>query len=309
MTYLKFLQVYGYERYYRLYGLLGGDARLREDALKLVLKKIERKEGKCTKIWYHLDEIADNPLLILHESAFDIRMLVWKKELLKEKTIKKLLNGLPELSGYSVIIDESTEVLPIFRDMYYKSSKGALVDCSKRPSSEKLQDFVRLRLNHVLGMKVPELVQIDLTKDDMTISNLFNIFSILEALNKEEVGLDDLRQFDLLRAEPEMFLVDLLFKKGKQEVLRYDFREIVPGRFFSRLYWSLIQRLQVKSTSSMQPTVAAGKLDMPLFQYSRSRKEVMKFEFRELYRRLYLVFSLMRWREHLGSVYLLLLYW
>lgn len=311
MTYLRFLQCYKYERYHRLYGLVGGDARLREDALKVLFRKIERREGKCSKIWYHLDEIAESPLLILHESAFDIRVLVWTPGLLEKKTIQKLLDELPKLSGYSVIVDESTEVLPIFRSMYHKSSKGMLIDCSKRPSRDPaiMEMFVSLRLNLVLGIKVPKTVQVDLTKDDMTINNLFNIFSILEALNRKEIGLDDLRQFDLLRGEPERFLIDELFEKGKQEVLRYDFREVIPGKFLGQLYRALILKLRVKSMGYMQSTAAAGKLGVSLFHYIQCRKEVEKLDFQDLYRRLFLVFSLMRWRDNLGSVYLLLLSW
>ena len=311
MTYLRFLQCYKYERYHRLYGLIGGDARLREDALKVLFRKIERKEGKCSKIWYHLDEIVESPLLILHESAFDIRVLVWAPGLLEKKMTQKLLNELPKLSGYSVIVDESMEVLPVFRSMYHKSSTGMLIDCSKRPSRDPriMEMFVSLRLNLVLGIKVPKTVQIDLTKDDMTINNLFNIFSILEALNRREIGLDDLRQFDLLRGNPEAFLVDELFKKGKQEVLRYDFREVIPEKFFRQLYRTLIQKLRVKSMGYMQSTVASGKLGVSLFYYIQCKEEVKKLDFQDLYRRLYLVFSLLRWRDKLGSVYLLLLYW
>lgn len=311
MTYLRFLQGYGYGTYYQLYGLVGGDARLREDALKVLFRKIERKEGRCSKIWYHLDEIAESPLLILHESAFDVRVLVWAPGLLEKKMIQKLLNELPKLSGYSIIVDESMEVLPIFRSMYHKSKTGMLVDCSKRPSKDPdiMEMFVSLRLNLVLGIKAPKPIQVDLTKNDVTIDNLFNIFSILEALNRREIGLDDLRRFDLLRGEPEAFLIDELFKKGKQEVLRYDFREIVPEKFFGQLYRALILKLRIKSMSHMQSTTAAGKLGVKLFYYTQCRKEVERLDFQDLYRRLYLVFSLLRWRNYLGSVYLLLLYW
>jgi len=312
MTYLQFLQGYKYKKYYRLYNLIGGDARLRGDALKVLFRKIERGEKRtCSKIWYHLDEIAESPLLILHDSAFDIRVLVWVPGLLEKEMTQKLLNELPKLSGYSVIVDESMETFPIFHSMYHKSSKGVMVVCSKRPSKDPkvMESFVSLRLNLVLGISVPKTVQIDLTRDDMTISNLFNIFSILEALNKKEICLDDLRQFDLLRGDPETFLVDELFKKGRQEVLRYDFREVIPEKFFRRLYGALILKLRVKSMSNMQSTVASGKLGMGLFHYMQCREEVKKLDFQDLYRRLYLVFSLLRWRKNLGSVYLLLLHW
>jgi len=172
-----------------------------------------------------------------------------------------------------------------------------------------MEMFVSLRLNLVMGIKVPKTVQVDLTKNDMTIDNLFNIFSILEALNRREIGLDDLRQFDLLRGDPESFLIGELFTKGKQEMLQYNFRGVLPEKFFGQLYRALILRLKVKSASSMQPTAAAGKLGLTLFRYIQYKDEVKKMDFQDLCRRLYLVFSLLRWRKQLGSVYLLLLYW
>jgi len=298
---------------HKVYALVGRQFRIQNDVLKILLRRIKRTDGESPNVWYHLDEIVGSPLLILHESGFGVRILVWKPNVLNlekredVKIVKKLLSGLQELSGRSIILDEAEEIKDVFEDIYGKGSKGLVIDCSTEPTITV--DFVRRRLSSAMGIIPSEEIYVDLTREDMTIGNLFNIFSVIEALNKKEISLDDLRRFDLLRGEPEMFLIDELFKKGKQEVLRYDFREIVPERFFRRLYQTLILKLRIKSMGYMQSTVASGKLGMNLFYYKQCREEVKKMDFQDLYRRLYLVFSLLRWRDNLGSVYLLLLSW
>jgi hypothetical protein len=281
--------------------------------LKILLRRIKRTDGESSNVWYSLDEIADAPLNILHKSGFGVRILVWTPKVLDMnnkddlEVAKQLLSGFEGLSGRSIILDEAGEIGDIFKNIYGKGSKGLMIDCSTKPTIT--EDFIRRRLYSVLGIELSDEVYIDLTRDDMTIDTLFNIFAILEALNKKKIDLDDLRRFDLLRGEPEAFLVDELFKKGRREVLRYEFREVIPEKFFRRLYQALILKLRVKSMSYMQSTVASGKLGMGLFHYNRCKEEVKKLDFQDLYRRLYLVFSLLRWRKHLGSVYLLLLSW
>ncbi|MCK4497081.1 MAG: hypothetical protein KAU24_02740, partial [Candidatus Aenigmarchaeota archaeon] len=278
-----------------------------------LLKRIKRTDGESSNVWYYLDEIADAPLNILHESGFGVRILVWKPKILDMdkkddmRVAKQLLSGFEGLSGRSIVLDEAGEIEDVFKNMYGKGSKGLIIDCSKKPAIT--EDFIRRRLCSVLGIDPSDEVYVDLTREDMTIDTLFNIFSILEALHKKKIDLDDLRRFDLLRGKPEMFLVDELFKKGRQEVLRYDFREVIPERFFGQLYRALILKLRVKSMSYMQSTVASSKLGLSLFYYYQCKEEVRKMDFQDLYRRLYLVFSLLRWRDNLGSVYLLLLYW
>ena len=299
---------------HQVYALVGQERRIQNDVLKILLRRIKRTDGESLNVWYYLDEIADAPLNILHKSGFGVRILVWKPKVLdmKEKddleVAKQLLSGFEGLSGRSIVLDEDGEIGDVFKNIYGKGSKGTLIDCSTKP--EITEDFVGRRLRSVLHMTPSDEVYVDLTREDMTTDTIFNIFSILEALNKKELDLDALRRFDLLRGEPEAFLVDELFKKGRREVLRYDFREVIPERFFKRLYQALILKLRVKSMSYMQSSDAAKKLGMKrVFYYNRCKKEVEKIDFQDLYRRLYLVFSLLRWREHLGSVYLLLLYW
>jgi len=298
---------------HKVYALVGRELRIQNDVLKILLKRIKRTDGESSNIWYYLDEIADAPLNILHKSGFGVRILVWKPEVLDMnkkddlEVTKQLLSSFEDLSGRSIILDEAEELRDIFRNIYGKGSKGLIIDCSKKPIIT--EDFIRRRLYSVLGIEPSDEVYVDLTREDMTIDSLFNIFSILEALNKKKIDLDDLRRFDLLRGEPEAFLVDELFKKGRQEVLRYDFREVIPEKFFGRLYRALILKLRVKSMSYMQSTVASGKLGLSLFYYVQCKEEVKKMDFQDLYRRLYLVFSLLRWRNNLGSVYLLLLFW
>lgn len=299
---------------HKVYALVGQELRIQNDVLKILLRRIKRTDGESLNVWYYLDEITDAPLNILHESGFGVRILVWKPEVLDMKkkddleVAKQLLSGFEDLSGRSIILDEDGEIGDIFKNIYRKGSKGLIIDCSTKP--EITEDFIRRRLYSVLGIEPSDEVYVDLTREDMTIATLFNIFSILEALNKKKIDLDALRRFDLLRGEPEAFLVDELFKKGRREVFRYDFREVIPERFFKRLYQALILKLRVKSMSYMQSSDAAKKLGMKrVFYYNQYKKEVEKIDFQDLYRRLYLVFSLLRWREHLGSVYLLLLYW
>ncbi|MBA7649030.1 hypothetical protein ES703_56823 [subsurface metagenome] len=299
---------------HKVYALVGQELRIQNDVLKILLRRIKRTDGESLNVWYYLDEIADAPLNILHKSGFGVRILVWKPKVLDMKkkddleVAKQLLSGFEGLSGRSIILDEAGEIGDIFKNVYGKGSKGLVIDCSKKPTIT--EDFIRRRLYSVLGIEPSDEVYVDLTREDMTIDTLFNIFSILEALNKKKIDLDALRRFDLLRGEPESFLVDKLFKKGRQEVLRYDFREVIPERFFKRLYQALILKLRVKSMSYMQSSDAASKLGMKrVFYYNQCKKEVEKIDFQDLYRRLYLVFSLLRWRNNLGSVYLLLLYW
>jgi len=298
---------------HKVYALVGRELRIQNDVLKILLKRIKRTDGESSNIWYYLDEIADAPLNILHKSGFGVRILVWKPKVLDMnkkddlEVSKQVLSGFEGLSGRSIILDEAGEIEDIFKNIYGKGSKGVVIDCSKKPEITK--DFIKRRLVSVLGISPSDEVYVDLTREDMTIDTLFNIFSILEALNKKELDLDALRRFDLLRGEPEGFLVDELFKKGRQEVLRYDFREVIPERFFKQLYRALILKLRVKSMGYMQSTVASSKLGMNLFRYYQCKEEVKKLDFQDLYRRLYLVFSLLRWRKSLGSVYLLLLYW
>ena len=315
MTYLQLLRSYGAPANHKVYVLVGGEARLREDALRVLHRRIKNTLGReVLRAWYHLDEIKAAPLEILHESIFDIRTIMWQPDLVAEDVAKTLLKELSVLSGYSIIVDASSEVLPYFTAVYKKFGKGAMVDCSKKPSVELIQGqkfggFVTARLK-VAGVKLPEIpTLLDLTSKDMTVDTLFNIFSVLEALGEREVRGAFLRQLGLLRRSPETFLVEKLFSQGKQEVLRYSFREVDSKKFFKRLYWGLILRLRVKSTKFMKATIASSKLNISLHHYCEYQKELKKIDYRDLYRRLYLVFSLLRWSSRPESVYLALLYW
>lgn len=296
----------------RIYAVVKGEEMVRLDVLRLFERKLtkflrevqEDDDKRLTKMVVFLEKGQDLSRFT-YDMSYDLKVFYWKEKILEESVAIDFIERLRNGNSWIVIMDGSNEISDLFKKVCAKRSTGLLIDCSQIPG--EFEEYIPGRLS--CGNKVEVQKEALSYLVELPYLSLFNIFNVLEALGIENVSMNVLRQFKLLKEDIEAFLVLTLLEKGKRTVLRYNLKNVNGGRFFGLLYWYLVLLLRMKTMADFTSVQASSKLGIKLKQYKEVKELKDKFKLKELYQKLYLVLSLMCWRRKYGALLLLLMYW
>jgi len=323
MNYIQFVRYAKSHTTKKVFAMVRGIDYVREDAVQVALhrfarifsdeheKMLERQplsqqppEQLLVK-YYYLDEIVDTPFQVTSASQFNVRVLRWVPGLMKQDDAEELISLLKNLYRFTVIVDPSEEVFSFFQNVYGKGSSGSLIDCG---AGTFRQYGIIVNRPYVKDIDIPD----DIAREIEAYTSLqetLNLIHIVEATGWEQLTCERLDHLKLLWVDPEKFLVEELFDKGKYGVLPYYLRTIDNVKFFRILLKELILRLGVKTIKGASFSKNAEDLELDNRTFKWYRDELKNQDIRELYRRLFLTLQLMRWGGYENSVLLLLLYW
>lgn len=310
MNYIQFVRYANSYTAKKVFALVRGIDYVREDAVQVALHRFTKilKDDYFQKLlvkYYYLNEIVDTPFQVTSASQFNVRVLRWVPGLLEQDDAEEVLALLKNLHRFTVIVDPSEEVFSFFRNVYAKGSSGTLVDCG---AGTFRQLGIILGRPYVKGIDIPD----DISREIEAYTSLqetLNLIRTVEATGWKELTPERLDYLKLLWVDPEKFLVEELFDKGKYGVLPYYLRTIDNVKFFQILLKELIRRLSVKTIKGISFSKNAEDLELDIETFKYYLRELKNQDIRELYRRLFLTLQLMRWGGYENSVLLLLLYW
>lgn len=305
----------------RVFAVVGESGYLCEDALQLILDKAERFFGACRPIFYRLSEIAEAPQQISCVSGYNVRVVRWEPNLVLEGDAERLFRGLAHIpKSFSIIVDTSGEVLPVFKRTFakgVKSSFGTWITCDEGVWSRKRLAKVRLWALSRLGLPGRAFLQIE---DRLSLEETYNLVHILEYLVRStpeskwtQPSLRQLEGLGLLLGGLEGVWAHILVHDNKWIFLKRHYRKgqrIDAVKFFNAVFRELVRLLKLKTVRGK--TTRERMEELSIYDKDEFDEYVITADnqsYADLYRRFKLTLQISRWRLWQGSIPLLLLYW
>ena len=275
-----------------------------------VVSQIKKMLNCSSSPVYFLHEIRDSMWQLLSDNFAPIRLLMWQKGLMSQEEAENLLIDLFEMEGKTIIEDNSSELHKIASDEKGRGwSRFLFIDCRVASSSPLKKDKSLEQMYAYWLTDVENQVSLSPRLLDHFVQSplleSFNTIKGLSFLGEKEFNLLSAKKWGLLWVDRERELLHKLLGTGRGAAKKENWRDINTERFFFMLMRELGLLLQVKTmpfgrreTTRLSPQALV-----------RLRGLAKKQTLRELYKRLYLVSGLMKWRYHKSSVGLLLLYW
>jgi len=309
MTYRQFICSFNCKLKRKVIFLTGGSPEVQRDALSLVVKRI-RREQEAKKVCYYLSDVKSEPFQVLNPSC-GLIVFTWDSSKLSkaevdnlwEKEIPhQLLEGFSFLPGQVVILNVAADSMffELFKKVYPKKRyAGCFVDCSV--VSSDIESFIKGRLNFVLGISLDSSALSLLCA--FPYESLFNVFSIMEALQQKEFTGVDLKRLGLPALVLEERLAQGLILRGSSYISSVSLKGVNVRRFLLILCSLLCSILRLKTKERKYSDKAI------LSFYSKYREEIDNLNIEDLYRHLYLTLQAFRWAGHSGGLYVFLNYW
>lgn len=282
-----------------------------------VVGRIKQMIGSPVTSVYFLHEIVDSQWQLLSDRRSPLRLLIWERKLLLQAEAEQFIRDMGEMEGKTIIIDDSSELHDMFSTERLESGKtfrnwtrGLLIDC--RLTSSPLTEEKRLKEAYTFWLQEVEKIKLSprLLRHfvDSPILESFNTIKGLSLLGEKDFNVLTAYKWGLLWVDRERELIQKLLVKGRAAAKKEDWRDLNTERFFFMLVRELSTIMQIKTIVVTQKD-KFEKIGVSTPQYYRLKGVAKLHTLKELYRRLYLVSSLMKWRHHASSVGLLLLHW
>jgi hypothetical protein len=252
----------------------------------------------------------------IHESLWQfltyttrLRVLFWEKGLLDKETAFTFIKDVAYLSmeRKHIFFDASDELYELVREEYKGNLRVRFVDCRLSEDEKKKQELYNYWFKKI------EMVDISPKMVDY-LSNIpylesFNLIDIFKLVGEKDFNLLSVQKWGFVWADREKFLVNTLLYKGRIPALREDFKDLNSGRFLMLLMREIDALLKIKTLQRGYSTEKAEKAGLSLGKYYALHDQAEKLNIKDLYKRLYLVVSLLKWRDLPGVVNLLFMYW
>ena len=227
------------------------------------------------------------------------------------EAVCEFLEELGRLDNKTVILDASEQIFEAFQ--YHRKehnapwAKGKIIDCSfAKMEKTKGREGTRKRLfeywlNDTEKLNVsPRLLE---HFSESPFLETFNTIAALKFVGEKDYNLITAERWGVLWVDHEREVMRKLLYKGRGAMRDTDWRDINNGRFFWLLFKEMVLLLKFKTM------FRGNKREIPQETYQRLKEVAGKVDLRQLYRRMFLVINLMRWREHQGAISLLIFHW
>lgn len=288
----------------RLFAIVRG----KEATRAYISRMIEEGLGNPSKDVVFLREIYESLWQYLSFSPKPMRILFWEKDLLDKETASKFIEAVSMIKNrQNIFFDSSDELYKLVREEYKGKLRVRFIDCRlPSDSQEKARIYKHWFTDIEQGEISPKMVNYLGT---LPYLESFNLLEAFKVVGEKDFNLVSVKKWGFIWADRERFLIDTLLYKGRVAALREDLKDLNTGRFLTMLLREIDALLKIKTLQRGYPTDRAEKAGLSLGKFYALRKRAEKLNLKELYKQLYLVVSLLKWKEFPGVVNLLFMYW
>lgn len=283
----------------------GGTASARTYMLRLV----EKQFNLLRKIVYHLPEVEECLWKLFLHLPSTLQIIFWDKNSIDEDELAKMLIEFGLLKQKTIILDSTDEVRnALGRDEVPRTALRRQIDCNL-PISEldNMEKIYRRWFEEVEKFDTsPRLLEHAASRP---FSESFNMIRTLKLVGESNLNLITAQKWGMLWTDEEEYFVESLLTKGRGYVLKTPWSGLNASRTLYLLYRRLHLLLKVKTLLTGYTSEKLAKLGVRQQLYFKMKDLAAKLEIKPLYKRLYIVLSLMKWRDQKGVLNLLMLYW
>lgn len=290
--------------YTRLFAIVQGSDAVRT----YVSRMIEQGLGNPPKEVVLLRDIYESLWQYLTYTP-NLRILIWEKGLLSKGEAAKFIDDVAELpkERKNIFFDASDELYELVREEFKGRLQVRFIDCRLTPDLKKKQELYEYWFKGVEKLDIsPKMVEY---LSDIPYLESFNLINIFKLVGETNFDLLSVKKWGFIWADKERFLVDTLLYKGRVMVLREDLRDLNSSRFLMLLLREINALLKIKTLHYGYTTDKAEKSGLSLGKYYALLNKAEKLSLKDLYKRLYLVVNLLKWKDFPGVINLLLMYW
>ena len=283
----------------------GGSASART----YVLRQAESLYNLPRKIVWRLPEVENSLWKLFSYLPSTLQIIFWDKNSIEEDELARMLVGFGKLKQKTIILDPTDEVRNAWgRPDVPRTVLRKQIDCNL-PLSELdlMNEFYTQWFSKIESFDVsPRLIEHAISKP---LSENFNMVKTLKLVGEKNLNLITAQKWGVLWTDEEQFFVDNLINKGRGRVLNTPWSGLDASRTIYLLYTRVHLLLKVKTLQTGYTSQKLEKIGVKKGLYFQLKASAEKMELKTLYKRLYLVASLLKWRNQKGVLNLLLLYW
>ena len=281
----------------------GGSASVRTYVLRL----FEERFALPRKVVYRLPEVEESVWKLFSYLPDTLQIIFWDKNSLDKEELAHMMRSFGRLPQVTIILDPTDEAKSVLVDSVSKSYLRRHIDCTLPSGADEKGVFYERWFSEKEKFDVsPRLISHAVSRP---FSESFNMIKTLKLVGEENLNLITAQKFGLLWTDEEQYFVDSLISKGRGYVLKTNWRGLDAARTIYLLYLRVHMLLKVKTLQGRYVSEILGKLKLSQHAYYLLKDTAQKLELKVLYKRLYLLSSLLKWRNYDGVLNLLLLYW
>jgi len=282
----------------------GGSASARTYTLRLV----EAEFNLSRKIVFYLPEVEDSLWQLFSFLPDTLQIIFWSKNSIEEEVLAKMLVGFGRLLQKTVILDPTDEVRKVWGKSKGRSALRRQIDCTM-PISEP-DSMEKIYTRWFEGMEgfdaSPRLLEHAISRP---FSESFNMVQTLKLVGEKNLNLITAQKWGMLWTDEEQYFIETLLIKGRGAVLKTAWSGLNASKTLFMLYKRVHLLLKVKTLEMGYTSEKLKKLELSEALYFKLKDQTKKMELKALYKRLYLVTSLLKWRTRKGVLNLLMMYW
>lgn len=283
----------------------GGSASVRTYVLRLV----EAEFNMPRKVVYRLPEVEESLWMLFSYLPDTVQVIFWDKNSIEEDELVRMIRAFGTLKQKTIILDSTDEVRNAWgRKDVTRSILRRQINCNLPVTEPEKMGLVYERwFKAVEGFDPsPKLIAHAVSRP---FSESFNMVQSLKLVGEKNLNLLTTQKFGLLWTDEEKLFVDNLIEKGRGRALRTNWSGLDAQRTLYMLYRRVHLLLKVKTLLTGYTSEKLAKLGVSQQAYHMLKKTASKLDMYLLYKRLYLVLSLLKWRTRKGVLNLLMLYW
>lgn len=290
--------------YTRIFAIVRGSAATRT----YISRVVEQGLGNPPKDVVFLRDIYESLWKFLSYST-ELRVLFWEKGLLGKEEALAFVDSVAEMpkDRKHIFFDASDELYELVREEYKGRLRVRFIDCRLSDNEEKKQEMYSHWFEKIEEARIsPKMIEY---LSGIPYLESFNLLDILKLVGEMDFNILSVKKWGFVWADREQFLVNTLLYKGRVVALKENLKDLNSSRFFLLLLWEIDALLKIKTLHRGFATEKAEKSGLSLGKYYALKDQAEKLNIKDLYKRLYLVVSLLKWRDLPGVVNLLFMYW
>lgn len=288
----------------RIFAIVRGNEAVRA----YVSRMIEKGLGSPAKDVMFLSEVYESLWQFLSYSFKPMKVLFWEKGLLNKEDAVNFIEAVSLLKNRrNIFFDSSDELHDLIREKYKGKLRVRFIDCRLPMDSGTKEEMYKHWFVDVEKIDIsPKMIEY---LAGIPYLESFNTMEAFKVAGEEDFNLLSVKKWGFVWSDKEQYLVDKLMYKGRVAALREDLRDLNSSRFLWLLFKEVDALLKIKTMFGHYPTEKAAKAGLSLGKFYALKDKAEKISLNDLYKRLYLVVSLLKWRSYTGVVNLLFLYW
>lgn len=288
----------------RIFAVVRGNEAVR----RYVSKMIEEGLGNPSKDVLFLSEVYESLWQYYSYSPHPLRILFWEKGLLDKESADTFLDSITKIKNRrNIIFDSSDELYELVREEFKGKYQVRFIDCRLPRDSKTKKEVYEHWFQEVERINIsPKMIQY---LSDIPYLESFNLMDAFKLVGEKDFNLLSVKKWGFVWSDKEQFIVDTLLYKGRMAALKENLVDLDSSRFLTMLFREVDALLKIKTLTHGYPQEKAEKAGLSVGKFFALKHRAEKLNTRDLYKWLYIVVNLMKWRHFPGVVNLLFMYW